>query len=109
MFHLLAASALRPRQCHIEHRATRVGVDLDEPNAIVRDMEVIAEEHALRSTWVMARNCWCPAQYPLSIGVHGSHRVDRVNDPRHALLMRRRHEHRPCREEVGTTFADELV
>ena len=107
-FHRAAAGMLRSRQHGVEHRSTRVGIDLDQPEMTFTEVKVVAEEDTERPTGAEPRDAWRGSQHQLSIGRKGHHRFDGLHHLRHAMQLRCRHEHGHRREEERTTLANQF-
>ena len=60
-------ATLRPRQCRIEERAARIRVDLDQPRALRRDVEIETHQRAER-TGLVACDGGRPRERRLAIG-----------------------------------------
>ena len=94
---------LCPRQHRVEHRPAGVGVDLDQPEATLIQVKVVAEEHSERPSGAQPGDGWRCGQRLFPIGRQGHHRFDGPHHLCHALQLRRRDEYGLCCEEERTT------
>ncbi|MCK7468877.1 MAG: hypothetical protein MZU91_12630 [Desulfosudis oleivorans] len=70
------------------------------------EVEVVAEEDALRPAWAYTRDRRRVGQRLLTEGRQRHHRLDRSHHLDHALHLRRRHEHRLRREDRRAALPD---
>ena len=82
-----AACALRLCQHGIEHRAARVGVDLDESKAVFGDMKIVAKENPHGAARVVPRDGRRVCQDFRAVCRQRNNRFDGLYDLGHARLV----------------------